>query len=122
MKKYKQLTTEQEKQIAERVKLLLHASRDCLRNRQINTREVQFIWNDTYCCEAFGVLQALNALEYGHFGAINNGKDGNTNLDWWFENLKQQVLQEEHFDSTHECDFCVQHYGKDGAGRTREDL
>lgn len=122
MKNFKQLTPEQEKAISTEIKHMLHAHRDCLRNRKRDTKKITFDCGDGYYGEAFGILRALRTLGYGDFGAINDGKDGNANLKWWFQNLQEQVLQEEHFDSTGECDFCVKRYGKDDAGRTREDL
>ncbi len=116
---YKKLSQKQIKVIEEEVKLMLHASRDCLRNHGEDTSKVPYLIFDGYYGEAFGVMRALAILNYGSMSARPDEHDPYINLDSWFQRLKNEVLEEENFDGNQECDFCVEHYGKDGAGRTR---
>jgi len=88
------------------------------RRNRYDTRRVTSGIYDPYYCEAFGILRTLDILGYGslHRPPENTYHD----LRRWFEQLEKEVLKEEGFyDNTHKCDFCVEHYGKDGAGRTR---
>jgi hypothetical protein len=41
------------------------------------------------------------------------------NVKGWMERLEKDVLEEEHYGSTNECDHCLEKYHKDGAGRSR---
>jgi hypothetical protein len=123
------LSHDQRLKILAEVKLMLHASRDCMRNQGMDTTKVAFNVNDGYYGEAFGVMRALNCLRYGtlqpsrrlsppdeieRLAGVRIG-----NLRDWFHEIERQVLTEEHFGGDNECDFCLERYGKDGAGRTR---
>jgi len=106
------------------VKMLLHASRDCMRNKGVDTTNTTFKVDDGYYGEAFGVMRGLAVLGYGYFGSSNltDPEYMFCNLKWWFAELEAKVLQEENFGGSNECNHCVTKYGKDGAGRTRESL
>ena len=117
----KTLTSKQIDAIEAEVKMMLHASRDCYRNQGKNSREIPFWVMDGYYGEAAGIFRTLQIFGYGKFGAVNIPSE-RTNLSWWFSELQQEVLKEENFDGSGECDHCLQWYGKDDAGRTRECL
>jgi len=102
------LTDKDKAAIRAEVVMLLHASRDCLRNQGQDTSKVRFSANDGYYGEAFGILRALAVL---HMDTMENLKE-------WLRDLEHQVLLEEHFGGSNECDHCLEHYGKDGAGRS----
>lgn len=100
--------------IESRVKLLLHAGRDRMRNQVKDWRNSEFDLNqNTYYFEAFGIMQGLQALGYGEFGAVNDAPEL-PNLCAWFDKLKDDVLKEENFGGSNHCDFCLNKYGKDG--------
>lgn len=119
------LLRKEEKKIIQEIKLALHASRDCLRNKGKDTSVIGFDKSDVYYGEAFGILRSLKALGYGDFGPgnIRNERIRHWNLTEWIWHIEQEVLEEENFirhgKGTNECDFCVSHFGKDGAGRKR---
>jgi len=106
--------------IKKEVKSLLHASRDCLRNRRVDTDIHAWHVNDSYYGEAFGVMRGLEALGYGYFGPGNvdgvadkKTKIHEQNLTWWFDQLGNEVLKEEHFgDPTKKCPKCKKKYGR----------
>lgn len=110
-------------EIEEMVKSLLHASRDCMRNQEKDTHTTRFCVNNRYFGEAFGVMRGLSLLGYGYLGDVcrEGIKDKKHNLRWWFEQLCGQVLVEENFGGSNECDHCLDMWGKDGAGRKRGD-
>lgn len=118
---YKKLSKEDEERIVKDVKMLLHASRDCLRNQGVDTTKVRFDYFDSYYSEAFGVFRCLGNLNYGTIYRADNFPSEKTNFKWWLDQLRNEVLQEENFKTTHECDYCLKHFGKDGAGRNRHD-
>lgn len=95
------------------VKTMLHAHRDCLRNMGVDTAKVQFDARDGHYGEAFGVMRALVALGYGHFGDDNIDEPGN--VKFWFRELEKQVLVEEGFGGDGRCAWCLERYGKDDA-------
>jgi len=116
-------------QIGVAVTLMLHASRDCMRNLKVDTTTIPFDVRDGYYGEAFGIMRALACLNYGTLtsgsepyllGNARSPSSKERDLRAWFRELEQQVLAEEHFGGNNECDFCVDRYGKDGAGRTRK--
>ena len=118
-KKYKKLSTKQEEDIAEEIKSILHAGRDCLRNRDRDTTKISFDVMDVYYGEAFGLFRGLVVLGYGEFGSDNipHSTYHRWNLKWWFAELRSEVLKEENFSGSNECDYCLKKFGKDGAGR-----
>jgi len=121
-RKFKRLTDKQQVRVEEEVKSLLHASRDCLRN-QSRPSEIRFDVNDGYYGEAFGIMHGLAILGFGAIDTpvnISHIEYENWNLRFWFEELCSDVLREEHFNGSNECDYCVEHFGKDGAGRVRQ--
>lgn len=131
MTKTQTLTEEQRFDIVADVKIMLHASRDCLRNRwdwndsgrrERDPSKVSFVVADGYYGEAFGMMRALVALGYGYFGPDNCDDQGRAgiNVKRWFSELCEEVLKEENFGGSNECDYCREKYGKDGAGRKRE--
>lgn len=92
------------------IKMLLHASRDCMRNRkEYDTTKIRFSVNDSYYGEAFGMLRTIQILGCGKFGAVNDPKT----LNFWFAEIEDEVLQEENFNGSHECEHCYNKYGKD---------
>lgn len=107
--------------LAAEIKMMLHASRDCMRNQfhaQITIRgpnKFGFVCSDGYYSEAFGILRAMHIAGWGEFGAVNVAGT----LDYWFSGLCQEVLKEENFAGSNECDWCLSHYGRDGAGRKK---
>jgi len=103
--------------IAKEIHLLLHASRDGMRNKGVDTKRVTFAMQEDagYYNEAFGLVRALNLLGYGHLGG-NIRHDDAMNLQTWFRKLQEQVLQEEGFDGDNTCLYCLERYGKDSNG------
>lgn len=125
MAKIPVLTDEQHDEIVTEVAMMLHASRDCLRNRKVDTSVVPFDARDGYYGEAFGIMRGLVVLGYGYFGPDCDGKDEiihplrGINVKKWFRQICDEVLREENFGGNNHCDHCVKRYGKDGSGRTR---
>lgn len=123
-RKLKTLINKQRIAIEAEVKMMLHAHRDCLRNRFLHNgakhdpKHIRFVIDDGYFGEAFGIMRTLQVLNYGFFGAVNTPTEF-TNLRWWFAQLEQEVLREENFGGSGECDWCLNHYGKDDAGRRK---
>ena len=116
MAKFKVLHPWQREKVEKEVKMMLHAHRDCLRNRGIDTTSTSYDVRDGYYGEAFGVMRGLQALGYGTLrGAVN--VDEPNNLRFWFDKLAQEVLEEENYNGSNECNICLEKYGKDGAGR-----
>lgn len=111
-KSFKKLSEKHEQAIKNEIKLMLHAHRDCLRNRCVDTSKETFDCRDGYYGEAFGVIRALQVLGYGNFGAVNTPQV-KTNLLWWFEEICQEVLREENFGGNNNCVHCLERYGKD---------
>jgi hypothetical protein len=112
----KVLKESQKEAVEDEVSLLLHASRDCLRNIGIDTKIVDFRSQDGYYAEAYGVMRGLKILGYGYLGPHNqpDGVVPHHNLNWWFDQICRQVLEEEGFhDGTHRCDYCLDKWGKD---------
>lgn len=100
--------------VEEHVKLLLHASRDCMRNQnKYDATKVPFSANDGYYGEAFGIFRGLALAGYGSITGACNTPTELSNFRWWFSELENTVLQEENFGGTNECDFCYERWGKD---------
>jgi hypothetical protein len=106
--------------IEARIKEILHASRDGMRNRNEDTTTLAFTIRCSYWGEAAGILRGLEALGYGYYGscnlnAIEEHKSDNpkANFSWWLHQLEQEVLEEEHFYSDHHCEWCMKKYKKD---------
>ena len=113
--------------IRSEVKILLHASRDCMRDQGIDTLNTRFSSIDSYYSEALGILRGLVLLDYGYFGSSNldaitelkrnltrkKPKRCEQNFKWLMWRLEEEVLQEENFYSNHRCKFCLETYGKD---------
>jgi hypothetical protein len=124
---YKKIGKRLKKKVEAEVKMLLHASRDCLRNQGWDTTKITFKVQDGYYGEAFGVMRGLTILGYGYFGPDNldgikhnrGGQQPEHNFKWWFSQLTDAVLDEENYDGSNECDYCLEKYGKDGAVRRR---
>lgn len=119
------------------IKGLLHASRDCLRNKKLfdqeasDPAEISFHAADGYYGEAFGILRALHLQGYGVFGAVNIDAMSNhfrgprgahrreQNLSWWFSRLQTEVLLEEGWNleaddpNKGRCEYCLERYRKD---------
>lgn len=105
--------------IEREVKMLLHASRDCMRTQGMDTTKIRFHAMDSYYAEAFGVMRGLVLMGCGYFGSSNlnavvegNSKDPKANLRWWFCELETEVLEEEHFGGDNICQHCLEKYGK----------
>ena len=131
MKKFKKLTPELVKKIEEEVKGMLHASRDIMRNRFIydsiknsNPKLVRYNYDELYGA-AFGVMRCLHVMGYGYWGSNNlnavrenRSDEPKHNLKWWFDELTQEVLNEENFGGSGICEHCFKKYGKDDSGRS----
>jgi hypothetical protein len=124
MRKYKTLNEKQYKAVECEVKLMLHASRDCMRTQWrarpgetgvYDPKHTSWVASDGYYGEAFGIMRGLVALGYGFFGA-DNGVEAH-NVKAWFSDICRRVLVEENFHGDNCCDFCLNYYGRDGAGR-----
>jgi len=128
---FKKLAEKHWQALRDEIKMLLHASRDCLRNKYnsdpIHNRDPRtFAFNagDGYYGEAFGIIRALSVLGYGDYHGAVNTPEERINLQWWFDQIQKEVLKEENYpgmggNDSHECDWCLVHYGKDSAGRER---
>lgn len=114
--------------LAAAVKMMLHASRDAMRIRwnggvyrpvngesRADPKKIRFDARCGYYGEAFGILRAMKVIGWGYYGAINTPGS----LNEWFNRLKREVLAEEHFDGSGECDHCLRRYGRDDAGRKK---
>lgn len=99
------------------IKMLLHAARDCMRNRHekdgYDSKNVRFVAWDGYGGEAFGILRALALLGYGTIRGAVNMPEERTNLKWWLSEIENEVLAEEGYGGDNKCDYCFQRYGKD---------
>jgi hypothetical protein len=117
--RFKLIDDDLKAKVAKEVKLLLHAHRDCLRNRGENTLKITFKVTDGYYGEAFGIIRGLELLGYGKIDAVirdglQEGYDQKEqSLGWWFNNLEREVLEEEGFNKHLRCDWCKARYGKD---------
>lgn len=110
------LTPERIQLIEAEVKIMLHASRDCLRDkydpndkRSRDPRKVTFSVNCGYYGEAFGIMRAVRLFFGMDFGAVNVPG----NLNSWFHRLQDEVLAEEGFGKDGKCAYCMKHYHKD---------
>ncbi len=119
--RFKTLTSKQIDAIEAEVKMMLHASRDCYRNQGKDSKKYPFWVMDGYYGEAAGIFRTLQIFGYGKFGAVNIPAE-RTNLSWWFAELQQEVLREENWNGSGECDYCLRVYGKDDAARQRLDI
>jgi hypothetical protein len=81
-----ELSTEQKEQLEQRIKLLLYAGVDYCFNVD-KDKNWWFSPNNPYYCEAFGIMQCLQVLGYGYFGAIN----AKGSLNYWMQQLLQEV-------------------------------
>lgn len=78
------LTVSQGLDITNRVRALLKAARRAHPGRG-------WVISDSTYAEAFGCMQALQAMGYGYFGSsIENASDPR-NLSAWFERIKSEV-------------------------------
>lgn len=132
--KLKPLTAQMIGVISSEIKAMLHASRDCLRNRYIidkttnqkDPRTFRFDVSDGYYGEAFGMMRTLQALGYGELRSVNldgthyNYEQPEQNLRWWFAQLEDEVLEEEHFGGSGVCTYCKAKYGKDDSDLSKE--
>lgn len=113
----KTLKPDERTRVVAEIKMLLHAARDCARTIfSIDTTKQRFDVTDGYYGEAFGILRGLSLLGYGSFGPVNTPEE-ESNFSWWMARLEDEVLAEENFGGTNQCDHCLQKYHKDGAGR-----
>ena len=106
----KELSEEEWEVLKNEIKMMLHSSRDSLRNRGDDTTKITFSCIDGAYGEAFGIVRGLAAQGYGWFGA-NNLPAERVNLKWWFDQLEKEVLTEEgFFDHGHYCQYCAECY------------
>lgn len=115
------MTPELELKVEHEIRMLLHAGRDCMRNqKKHDTKLIRFDVNNPYFGEAFGIMRALALMNFGtlDYGHHEHPKQ---NLKSWFEQIEQAVLDEEHFDGDHHCDYCLARYGKDDARTKRKE-
>ncbi len=85
--------------IKSEIKILLHASRNSMRNRGEDTTKTCFSVVDTWYGEAIGILHGLDLLGYVYSDLL--------------EELKKEVLKEEGFYTDHRCKHCLELYGQD---------
>lgn len=111
--KYKELTNKQIKAIESEVKMMLHAHRDCLRNRCVDTTKIRFNVSEGYYGEAFGIMRALAVLGYGYINGAVNTPQNRHNLRWWLSEIEDEALREEGYGGDNKCDYCLERYGKD---------
>jgi hypothetical protein len=100
------------------VKRMLHAARDTMRNKGIDTTKSRFELNIVEYGEAWGVLHALALTGVGVVS--RNIGDETLLLPDWLRSLENEVLDEEHFGSSNRCEWCLERYGKDAAGRRNQ--
>jgi hypothetical protein len=113
-KKVPTLTAEQKLAVEAEIKMMLHAHRDCLRNKLEDTTKITFDCRDGYYGEAFGILRGLAVLGYGYtHGPVNIQGEGHRNFKWWLSQLEDEVLKEEGFGGDNRCEYCFQQHGKD---------
>jgi len=109
------------KKIRDEIKMLLHASRDCMRNQKRDTSKISFLCKDSYYSETFGVIRGLALAGHGYLGSSNldaviEGKSDQPecNLRWWLGKIEEEeVLEEEGFRSDGRCEYCLKKYGID---------
>ena len=72
-KRLKKLPDDLIEKVEGEVKAILHAHRDALRNRGMDS--IRIPWDVTcgYFGEAFGIFRALHIMGYGYHGARNRG-------------------------------------------------
>lgn len=107
--------------LEEEIKRILHAQRDCMRNLHEDTTQHKWCCSPQHACgtydaETFGILRALQVMGLGQISKSTHHSD---DLSTWREGLMEEVLKEENFGGSNECDFCLKTWGKDGAGRKR---
>ena len=109
--------------------MMLHASRDAMRNRGEDTLKWRFVATDGQYGEAFGIMRCLAVLGYGYYGSsnlhalredsrdhkVNNVTQEIQNLKWWFCQIEQSVIEAEGFNGDHRCEHCLDRYKKDDA-------
>jgi hypothetical protein len=115
IKTYKTLTSDKYDDVEREVLMMLHASRDCLRNQGHDTTKLRFDARDGYYGEAFGIMRGLQVLGYGEFAADNvpNSIFAPWNLKWWFRTLEDLCLDAEGYGGNNQCEHCLERYGKD---------
>lgn len=96
-----------------RLKQLLHAARDTMRNRGVVTTSQQFSIDVPEYAEAWGYLRLLADLGVGVIAGRLNGEE--MILPDWLREIENEVLAEEHFGTTGRCAYCHDRYGKDDA-------
>jgi len=133
-KRLKKLPDDLIEKVEGEVKAILHAHRDALRNRGMDS--IRIPWDVTcgYFGEAFGIFRALHIMGYGYHGAhnvpaiedrhpkVSNVKQDRQNLNWWMGRLQEEVLQEEGFEGNHECAYCFKKWGKDDTRGNRRPI
>lgn len=127
---WKVMPPELERAFERTVKVMLHAARDTMRIRGIDTRERTFDLTVLEAGEAFGMMRTLEILGYGYFGSDNcdavvekKSDHPKHNLKWWNSELETEVLKEEGFcysrilnghkgpgDGSNECAHCMEKY------------
>lgn len=104
-RKYLPMTSEQKEYVEDEVKLMIAAHRDTLWTRY-NTNPESYkcpnnfktMCTEGYYGEAFGIMRGLAVLGYGHLGSDttpDNGPEPWRNLKWWFNQLVDDVLNQE---------------------------
>lgn len=105
------LDDDTKKRIEDEIAMMLHAHRDCLRLKGVDTTHIRFDVTDVYYGEAFGIMRALRALGYGNFGAVND----ESTLSHWMAQIEDRVLKEEGYGGDGVCEHCRERYGRDDA-------
>ena len=129
-KTFKKIPKWLKKEIEDTVNHVLHACRDCMRNQGIDTKGTSFDSNNSYFGEIIGMQRLLVALGYCFWGANNlpgthesatnqcecKAIQDEQNVSWWFDRLKDKVLEEEGYFTDHQCQHCLKLYKKDSHG------
>lgn len=111
---YRELPPHIKTDIEAEVKLLLHAQRDCHRNRGKDATKIPYFTpHDEYYCDCIGIMRCLRILGYGEFGAVNAEPSEPPELSAWLRRLEDEVMEEEGFQTDNRCEWCLKRYGKD---------
>ena len=109
---YKKMSNRLMKRIVDEVKMMLHASRDCMRNQGQNASKLTFSCKDAYYAETFGIMRGLALVKHGYLGSCNLDavKEGKStqpecNLRWWLQKIEEEVISNnfDEFDEKHQA-------------------
>lgn len=117
MQRFRKLSEKQWNAIRAEIKMMLHASRDWMRNLNYDATKIPFVTTDAWYGEAYGIIRTLHVLNHGTYSQDNDTPKVRTNLKWWFYQIEAEALSEENFGGNNHCDWCLEHWGKDQVRR-----